>query len=135
VMTVLISSIPVSAHLPGYFRALGKMRLHKLVPISLLKTGAMAKRFFTNEKNDDKKLIWQIIRESDPVMIRWTMQAILTWQNDHVPEPVCHIHGTSDEILPIKYTQPTHTIKRGSHMMVMEQADRVNDILQNALRL
>jgi pimeloyl-ACP methyl ester carboxylesterase len=134
VMTVLISSVPLSAHLPGYFRMAAKLRLHRLVPISLLKTGAVAKRFFTNESSDDKKLLWQIIRESDPVMIRWSMQAILTWKNDWMPDQVCHIHGTRDEILPLRYTRPTHTINRGSHMLVMEQADSVNDILKTALQ-
>lgn len=134
VMTVLISSIPLSTHLPRYFRTMAKLRLHKFVPISLLKTSAAAKRFFTNEKNDDKRLLWQIIRESDPMMIRWSMHAILTWQNDWMPDAVCHIHGTRDEILPIKYTQPTHTIKRGGHMLVMDRAEQVNDVLQNALR-
>jgi hypothetical protein len=133
-ITVLISSIPVSAQLPRYFRIMGKLRLHKFVPISLLKSGAAAKRFFTNETSEDKKLLLQIIRESDSKMIRWSMEAILSWKNDLMPEPVCHIHGTRDEILPIKYTQPTHTINRGSHMLVMEQHEMVNDILQNALQ-
>lgn len=131
--TVLISSVPLSAHLPGYFRMMAKLRLHKFVPVSLLKSGAIAKRFFTNESSEDKKLIVQIIRESDPLMIRWSMEAILSWKNDWMPEQVCHIHGTRDEILPVRYTRPTHTINRGSHMLVMEQADMVNDILKNAL--
>lgn len=135
VMTVLISSIPLSTHLPGYFRTMAKLRFHKFVPIRLLKSSAAAKRFFTNETSEDKKLLWQIIRESDPAMIRWSMQAILSWKNDHMPDPVCHIHGTRDEILPIRYTQPTHAINRGGHMLVMDRADMVNDILQNALRL
>lgn len=134
VMTVLISSIPCSDHLPGYFKMAGKLRLHKLVPISLLKSGAMAKRFFTNEKSDDKKLLWQIIRESDPRMIRWSMEAILSWKNEDLPQPICHIHGSRDEILPIRYTQPTHTVKSGSHMLVIEEAASVNEILQNALQ-
>jgi pimeloyl-ACP methyl ester carboxylesterase len=134
VITVLISSIPLSAHLPGYFRTMAKLRLHKFVPVSLVKTGAMAKRFFTKESSDDKKLLWQIIRESNPRLIRWSMEAILSWNNDRMPEPVCHIHGTRDEILPIRYTQPTHTIDRGGHMLVMDRADMVNDILKNTLR-
>src|SRR5258708_37464041 len=32
VSTILISSIPVSDHLPGYFKAAGKIGLHKMVP-------------------------------------------------------------------------------------------------------
>lgn len=132
-ITILISSIPVSAQLPGYFRVAARLRLHKFIPVSLLKTSAAAKRFFTNEKADDKKLLWQIIRESDPALIRWSMNAILKWRNDCMPEPFCHIHGTSDGILPYRFTKPTHTISKAGHMLVMEQADTVNDMLKNAL--
>ena len=54
-MTVLISSIPISSHLPGYFKVAAKLRLHKVVPVSLLKTAASMKRMFTRETNEDKK--------------------------------------------------------------------------------
>lgn len=78
-MTILISSVPLSAQLPGYFRLMGKMRLHKFLPVSILQLAAAAKRFFVNESKEDKKLVLQLIRESDPALIRWSMQAILNW--------------------------------------------------------
>lgn len=133
-LTILISSIPVSSQLPGYYRMAKKMRLHQLVPISVLKSGAIVKRFFTKESPDNKKLLAQVIRESDPRLIRWSMEAILGWENDEVPEPICHIHGTRDEILSIRYTHPTHTVENGSHMMVLEQATRINEILHKVLQ-
>lgn len=132
-ITILISSIPVSAHLPGYFKMAAKLKLHKVVPVSLLKTAASVKRWFTKETNEDKKLILQAIRESDSSLIRWSMDAILKWQNDQAPEPCCHIHGTRDEILPIRYTKPTHTIKKGGHMLVLTDAAMVNEIIARTL--
>jgi pimeloyl-ACP methyl ester carboxylesterase len=131
--TILISSVPVANQLPGYFRMAGKMKLHKLVPVSLLKSSAATKRFFTREKNDDKKLLWEIINESDSSLIRWSIDAILNWQNKTIPQPVWHIHGTRDEILPIRFTQPTHTISKQGHMLVMTCPGVVNDILAKAL--
>jgi pimeloyl-ACP methyl ester carboxylesterase len=133
VMTVLLSSIPVSAHLPGYFRTAARLRLHKLIPISLLKTCATAKRLFTRETSYDKKLLCTIIRESDARLIRWSMEAILSWENDQIPQPLCHIHGTRDEVLPARYTQPTHLLRGAGHMLVMTRADEVNKILHQAL--
>ncbi|WP_205512591.1 alpha/beta fold hydrolase [Longitalea arenae] len=132
-VTILISSIPVSNHLPGYFRTAAKIGLHKIIPVSLLKTSAAAKRFFTREKSDVKKLLWQIIHESDAAFIRWSMNAILNWQNEIIPQPVWHIHGTGDEILPVKYTQPTHTIPKEGHMLVMTNPAKVNAVLATAL--
>lgn len=132
-MTILISSIPVSSHLPGYFKVAAKLRLHKVVPVSLLKTAASMKRMFTRETNEDKKLILQAIRDSDASLIRWSMEAILKWNNDRMPEPCCHIHGTRDEILPIRYTNPTHAIPKGGHMLVLTEAAMINDILTKTL--
>lgn len=133
VVTILISSVPVSAHLPGYFKVAGKMGLHKIVPISLLKSSAATKRFFTRELMEDKKLLWQIINESDTGLIRWSMNAILNWQNDIIPQPVWHIHGTRDEVLPVRYTHPTHTIPKEGHMMVMTCPQIINEFLAKAL--
>jgi pimeloyl-ACP methyl ester carboxylesterase len=132
-MTILISSIPVSSHLPVYFKVAAKLRLHKVVPVSLLKTAATMKRLFTRETNEDKRLMLQAIRESDSSLIRWSMDAILKWHNDQVPEPCCHIHGSRDEVLPVRYTKPTHTIKKGGHMLVLTDAKMVNEILTGAL--
>lgn len=133
VMTILISSIPISSHLPGYFKVAAKLRLHRMVPVSLLKTAASMKRLFTRETNADKRLILQAIRESDASLIRWSMDAILKWKNDQAPAPCCHIHGTRDELLPIRYTNPTHAIKKGGHMLVLTDARMVNDILNRTL--
>lgn len=133
VKTILIASVPLSAHLPGYFRVAATLRLHKVVPIGLVKTAARLKRFITKEKQEDKKLIWEIINSSDPSFIRWAMDAILKWKNEEMPQPVFHIHGTGDEILPARYTRPTHIIPKGGHLFVMTRSDELNNILYNTL--
>jgi pimeloyl-ACP methyl ester carboxylesterase len=133
--TILISSVPASTHLPGYYRIAGKLRLHKIVPVSLIKTTSATKRFFTRENNEDKKLLWQIIHESDTGLIRWSLHAILNWQNETIPQPVFHIHGAKDEILPVRYTNPTDSIPKEGHMLVMTRPDVVNAFLAKALQL
>jgi len=133
VVTIIISSVPVASQLPGYFRMAGKMGLHKLVPVSLLKSSAATKRFFTRENNADKKLLWEIINESDEGLIRWSIDAILNWQNETIPQPIWHIHGTRDEILPVKFTHPTHIIQKEGHMMIMTCPQIVNGIIEQAL--
>ncbi|WEK35289.1 MAG: alpha/beta hydrolase [Candidatus Pseudobacter hemicellulosilyticus] len=133
VQTILISSIPVSTHLPGYYRVAGKLRLHRIVPIGFVKLMARSKRLFTAEKGDDKKLLWQIIQESDPLFIRWALGAILQWDNQELPSPLLHIHGTRDEVLPARFTHPTHIIEKAGHMVVMTRPAAINSILQQAL--
>jgi pimeloyl-ACP methyl ester carboxylesterase len=133
VITILISSVPTSNELPFYFKIAGKWHLQKAVPISLVKSAALIKRFFTAETEEDKTTIRQIIRESDDQFIRWAMGAILKWENKMPPTPYIHIHGTRDEVLPIKFTKPTHIIPKAGHLMVMTHKEELNRILENAL--
>lgn len=133
VRTILISSIPLSAQLPGYFRVAAALRLHKVVPIGLVKTSARLKRFITRERSEDKKLLWDIIKSSDPAFIRWSMAAVLDWKNEELPQTVVQIHGTRDEVLPARYTKPTHMIPKAGHLMVITCPETVNQLLHQAL--
>jgi pimeloyl-ACP methyl ester carboxylesterase len=126
---ILISSIPLYDHLPVYFKWAGKLGLHHIVPVSLLKTGARIKRFFTRETSDDRRLLHTMIRNSDTVFIRWAIQAILSWDNKTLPPHYFHIHGTRDEILPLRYTHPSFSVTGGGHLMVLDRANEINKIL------
>ena len=130
--TIIISSIPSIAHLPGYFRIAGRLRLHKLIPVFFIQRAAILKRFFTTETPADKKQLKAMIRNSDARFIKWAMHAILTWDNTGIPAQLIHIHGAQDKILPRRYTQPTHTIS-GGHLMVLNRAEEINAVLCEVL--
>jgi pimeloyl-ACP methyl ester carboxylesterase len=131
--TILISSIPGSKQLPFYFKAAGVLHLHKLVPVSLVKSAAKYKRFFTTESGEDKAVLHAIIQDSDSRFISWAMDAILKWRSEALLAPYTHIHGTKDEVLPIRFIKPTHIISKGGHLMVMNKAREINAILKTVL--
>ena len=132
-VTILLSSVPVNTQLPFYFKWAYRLRLHKMVPVGLLKSASAIKRGFAPDSAEDKLVLKQVIKESNPAFIRWAMQAILSWKNDAIPQPCWHIHGTKDEILPLKYTKPTHIIEGGNHLMIMSKAAQLNKILKELL--
>lgn len=133
VVTILLSSVPLSAHLPYYFSWAGRLRLYKVIPVGLLKSASILKRGLTPDTEEDKKILKQVIKDSNPGFIRWAMQAILSWDNKDIPQPCWHIHGTKDEILPLKYTNPTHLIQGGNHLMIMSKAAEINGLLAQLL--
>jgi len=130
---ILISSIASPANLPAYYRTAGRLGMHKIIPVSVLKSASFIKRFFTPETAEEKKLIWQMIRQSDPKFIRWALEAILNWKNENPPQNIIHIHGSKDELLPLKYTHPTHVIEKAGHLMVLRRAKEINRILHEVL--
>ena len=135
VQLILFSSIPCYNHLPWYLRFAGKLRLEKIVPVKLLQSAAIMKRFFTSETREEKAYLRHTIRSSDPHLIKWSMHAILTWKTFEVPSSYVHIHGSHDEILPLRYTAPTHTVKDAGHLMVLSRSREVNSILSEVLSL
>lgn len=132
-LLILISSIPASVDLPGYYRMAGKLGIHKIIPVSFLKSASFIKRFFTAETAEEKQILREMIRESDPGFIRWALKAIITWKKEDHPQHLIHIHGSKDELLPVKYTHPTHIIEKAGHLMVLRRAEEVNKILKEVL--
>lgn len=131
--TILISSVPVASQLPVYFKWAGKLNIHRLVPVKFIKSAAIVKRLFTAETKEDKIILKQIIRESDSRFIRWAMDAIVKWNKNQLPSSYIHIHGTRDEVLPLRFVKPSHIILKGGHLMVLNRSKQINEILNNVL--
>lgn len=130
---ILISSVPTHKNLPPYFHWAGALHLHKVIPVSFIKNVALMKRLFSAETADDKKMLKAMIRKIDIGFMRWALNAILTWKNTDIPLNLIHIQGTKDEILPMRYTKPTHLIAQGGHLMVLNRAAEINTILKQVL--
>ena len=133
VCTIIVSSIPVKAHLPRYFRLAGKLGLEKLVSPSFLKAATTAKHALTSQSAANKRLMYDIIRAGDDRFIRWAITAVLEWENKEVPQRLYHIHGTRDEIFPISLTRPTHIVEKGDHNFVVSQPEILNQILKKII--
>jgi pimeloyl-ACP methyl ester carboxylesterase len=131
--TILISSVPVSAHLPKYYRMAGQLGLGKLVPTSLLKAATSVKHGLMLRHAANRRLMMDVIRSGDDQFIRWALTSVLEWENTEVPQPLYHIHGTRDEVFPIRLTKPTHIIRKAGHMFLLYRADTVNRILSEIL--
>jgi pimeloyl-ACP methyl ester carboxylesterase len=110
-----------------------RIRLQKIVPVGVIKTGVYLRRYFTTESKEDKEMLRQMIRDADPYFIRWSLSAVLEWQTRELPFEAIHIHGTRDIVLPLRYTRPTHVIPGGSHLMIFDRAHDINGILADIL--
>jgi pimeloyl-ACP methyl ester carboxylesterase len=130
--TIIISSVPVSAHLPKYYKLAGKLKVGKLVPATLLKVAATIKHSLTMSPAN-RKLMRKIIWAGNDRFISWALDAVLEWENKIIPQPFYHIHGTRDPVFPISLTAPTHTVKKGGHMFLMSRPEAVNQLLKQLL--
>jgi hypothetical protein len=82
---------------------------------------------------EQKKVQREILRDSDTYFTRWAVHAILTWRNTTVPENVIHIHGSADRLLPYKYVKAHYTIDKGEHVMIMDNAKEISELLKKLI--
>jgi pimeloyl-ACP methyl ester carboxylesterase len=132
-VTILISSVPLSSNIPRYYKLAGMLRLHKILPAFLVKFQPIARHFFNIKTGKDKEMLADTIRTIDIPFTRWGIDAILKWKNKEIPQPFWHIHGTADRLLPVKNTQPTHTLIGSGHMMVVSNGNEISSILKEIL--
>ncbi|MEO7445538.1 MAG: alpha/beta hydrolase [Ferruginibacter sp.] len=132
-LTILISSVPVSTSLPNIYKLAALTKIYRVIPGGWLKSASLAKRLFARETKEVKAILRQIIKDSDPKIIRDAVHAIVTWENTWIPPNLLHIHGTKDELLPYRKVNALYNITGGSHLMVLSQAKEINIILHEAL--
>ncbi len=130
---ILISSTPTSNGLPFWYRWAGGIKAEKWVPLSFIKAGSLLKRFFSTESGNEKELLRDMIRNTKAEHLRWSMSAIIHWKQSEFPQSIVHIHGSKDRIIPIRLLRPTHVIPGAGHLMILQQSERINEILEAEL--
>lgn len=132
---LIISSVRTRSELPLLMRFFGKSGLHKLIPIKqVLKNTSINHWLFGTKTASEKKLLDQILADSDPVFTKWAIRQITNWtRTEPVPAKVLHIHGDADRIFNIQNVRPDYIIPGGTHFMTVSQHKEVSQAIRNAL--
>lgn len=125
---ILISSIKSYKELP--FR----IKIWKYIPIYKLVTGRLVKRMgivfkfiFGKMSGNQTRIFEEMVIDSDEEFISWAIRTIVNWNKEYDFKNIVHIHGTNDLIFPIgRLNEPVIKIPKGSHIMVVTMADRIN---------
>lgn len=130
---ILIASAKTKYEIPFYYRFAGALRLHKLVPVAFLKRPTIfGNWFFGTEGREDKKLLANILRDTNPAFLNWAVDVIVRWKNETFPlsGKLTHIHGTKDRVLPYRFVKPDITIVNGGHFMTVNKAKEITKVLR-----
>lgn len=130
---ILIASAKTRSEIPFYFRVAGKLKLHKLIPASFLKQANFFSYWFFGIKGSDKKLLKEILNETDKDFLTWAIDKIVKWKNFSSPENLIHIHGSADRILPIKFVNSDIRLKGAGHFLTVNRAVEINTVLKKLL--
>lgn len=135
---ILISSIKTAKELPVHLRTIGILRLDKVFPVKKIQQSdrfyEVANRRLGAITQEEKDFANAYRRNANLHYVNWSFDKILNWKNTQCPDGAIHIHGDKDQIFPIKYIRPTHTIKNGTHMMVWNRAGEISKIINEVLK-
>ena len=131
---ILIASAKTKSEIPFYFRAAGKMGVDKFLPTSMLKSANFSTHWFFGANSEfEKQLLKQIIIDTDPVFLRWAIEKVALWENQIELKNIFHIHGTNDNVLPYRFVRCDQEIKNGGHLMTLDRADEISEIIEQQL--
>lgn len=131
---LLISSVKTAEEMPWYFRMAGKSRVNKIIPLKPHSFLEPLENYNLGIKTEEEKMLVREYRQKiNPQYSKWAIDQILNWHNTSKPKNVIHIHGSNDHIFPIKNIQANYVIRGGGHLMLMNRAGEVNEIIKNEL--
>ncbi|BAZ44601.1 hypothetical protein NIES4102_16130 [Chondrocystis sp. NIES-4102] len=132
---ILISSIKSKQENPFYFKIWRWFPIHRLLPIRVMLwlSKTLVGWFFSLQNLDERQLLNEIIIEMNGKLLKWSINQIVVWRNELVPPNVYQINGDRDRIFPARFIEENYTIEHGGHLMIMNQAESVSQLIQKII--
>jgi len=133
IKTIIISSVKHHDELPLRLKIAKKTRLYKLAPIkAITNIEKFAIYLYGDAMKKRADLYKKYLSMRDEIYLPWAIKNMLHWQQNSDRE-VVHIHGDNDGIFPIKNIKNPIVIKGGTHIMILNKAKKINNILLKLL--
>jgi len=127
---ILISAAKTKDDIPVFYRLIGQLGLHKIIPTWMLKNiNPLTYWLFGTKTKKQKDLLKEILNDTEDKFLKWAIDKIVNWENVTELKNVKTIHGTADKILPFK--KADFKIINGGHLMIIDKADELNGVLKN----
>ncbi|MFV0247888.1 MAG: alpha/beta hydrolase [Tenacibaculum sp.] len=133
---IIISSIKSNKELPLRLKLVQATKAYKLFPVKAVSNIEKYEQYFFNDFLKKRaKLYKEYLSVRNEKYLHWAIHQILHWQQTDELDQIIHIHGDKDEIFPIKNIKKTISIKNGTHIMILNKAKIISDILSKECSL
>jgi len=131
---IYVSSAKNYDELPSYYRLIGKLKLHRIIPTSFLKSSNLFTYWFFGVSTDrEKRLLKRILNDTNSLFLEWAINRIVKWDNIYKPDSYSCIHGTKDRIIPIRSISNTNKIEKAGHFAVVTNHKEISNFLKEEL--
>lgn len=129
--TIIISSIKNKNELPYRLKLAKKTKAYKLFPTKAVENiENYDAYFFTDFLKKRSELYKTYLSVRNATYLQWAIHNVLNWKQSTTLDNVIHIHGNKDEVFPFKHVQNSIEINKGTHIMILDKAKTISQILE-----
>ncbi|MDP2541938.1 MULTISPECIES: lipase family protein [Tenacibaculum] len=128
---IIISSVKSNKEFPKRFKLVQVTKAYKLFPSKVISNIESYERYFFNDylkKRAELYKIYLSVRNKE--YLQWAIYNVLHWKQEESIPGIIHIHGKKDEVFPIKYIKNSIEIENGTHVMILNKAKTISEILK-----
>jgi len=124
---IIISSVRSNLEFPRRMVLAKSTKAYKLIPLSLIENiESLAKFSFGKKVNERLKLYEKFLSVRDKRYLDWAIEQVILWNRTAINPDVVHIHGSADDVFPIKYIKDCVVVKGGTHVMILNKYKWLN---------
>lgn len=132
---IIISSVKTNLEVPLRMKFAKSTKAYKLLPTSWLQNVELiAKYSFGNAVKQRLKLYEKYLSMREKVYLDWAIEQMILWNRTQPDPNVIHIHGTLDEVFPVKNIQNYIPVTGGTHIMILSKYRWMNDNLPKIIK-
>lgn len=131
---IIISSAKSRNELPFMYRIQRKVPIYKILSPAISKKGALiVQPIVEPDTKKERETFESMLKDKDPLFLIRTIEMILNWEREEEPEGIVHIHGDSDNTIPIRNVSYDYRIENGSHMMTLTKGIEISELVNKIL--
>lgn len=131
---IIISSIKTSKELPPHMKFASKTGAYKVLPLGLLNyMHHIEKLPVGNFIKKRIQLYQQYLSVNEKRYLEWAIENMVCWHQEEPIQELIHIHGTADQVFPVKLIKDFIPLKDGTHIMILNKYRWFNQHLPNLL--
>lgn len=124
--TIIVSSVKSRQELPLYMKFGAYTKLYKLLTASgILSVSDLGKLGWNEKTRKNLRKMQAYLKVRDKEYLTWAIQNMVEWERETEDPEVYHIHGTNDEVFPIKNIDKCRKIDKGTHAMILDKTPSV----------